>query len=578
MNPTRIAPAIAGAVMVAMLILIPATPANAAAVASIAITAPGKGTAFSTGSVTITGNAGINGQLLETNTVTDVSISVVPSVSGASVSCDLSSCGASKGAASTNFSFPTPALAYNGPYGVTASVTADECTVLTCYARTGSATTNFTVAVPPVAPRGVTTKVSSDGSVTVSWDANPEPDLYGYQVQRGGGPGNGAVQTVSSFQKTTTFTDNTTGAGGQYAYVVTAFRPGADGTSNTVMLTSAAAVMAEVPIPPSSSTTVPVGGAPVTTTTLLAPPSSAAPNISAFLGQAAQAGALAPKPKVVAPVSSTPRVVIPTPSASSANTTPNTFAPTLPYPVTTPSTVVPGAGSTHIPLSGSPEPSSHKSQPVYYYVAGGAVLCALGIGLRFANKRTNPAPLETLPHEDEAGAARPVSSGAPTVVTPVVAASFAAKAAARIAAAKGADVPAVGASAGFRDAVGARGASTGSGTRAPFDVMEAPGGVGRSAVAASGLRGGAPSTDLAPPAAAPAVGAVPVAQEAPVERPRGARRYSDPPPSVPRRPDLATTLSDVALDPAVASPRSPDGKPWPAAEEAVDYFRLIQKK
>lgn len=39
--------------------------------------------------------------------------------------------------------------------------------------------------IPPAAPTGLSGKVNESGKITLSWKANPEPDLYGYRIYRG---------------------------------------------------------------------------------------------------------------------------------------------------------------------------------------------------------------------------------------------------------------------------------------------------------------------------------------------------------------------------------------------------------
>ncbi len=392
----RIAPALAGAGVVALLVLVPAAPAYAAT-ASVTIATPSSGQVLKSTSAAVSGSAGIGAGALETNYVSDVSVAVSFESSPAG-SCDAASCGASVGAttdASTSFSFTPPAFVKNGPYSATASVTAKECSVgglLGCAAHSATASTAFAVAVAPVAPRNVKAVVNGDGSVTVSWSANPEPDVIGYQVQRQA-PGSSSLVAVDNTEGTS-YTDTTTAAnGGQYNYVVTAFRPGADGTAKTVLDTSSSAAAANVPVPVTTTppTVAQVGAG--TTSTTLSPAASGGANISSFLAQAQAAGALPAVPKVIhAASSSSGRAVASSGSSGSfpsqtAPGPPNTYAPTLPYSGSAPLVNSAAGAGSRVPLTGS-SGSSGPSRSLIYSIAGGVFLCLLGGGLFVANRRS----------------------------------------------------------------------------------------------------------------------------------------------------------------------------------------------
>lgn len=414
MTPLRFLPAASGVVLAAMLIVVPAGPAQAAT-ANITISGPAAGAHLTSTSVAITGSANIDPGLLGNNAVTDLNVAVT--FEGAAFdSCDNAGCGAGAGHSSTTFSFTPKALARNGPYGVTANVAANEYllgTSLGPTVRTASASTNFNVGIPPAAPRNVKAQVNADNSVTVSWTANAEPDLIGYQIQRQDSASS-APHVVNSFLSPTSWTDTTTAAtGGDFGYTVIAFRPGADGTAtaNTVMHTSSAVASAKVAAPIPTTTVAPVAGSqnPTTTTTVAVPSvSAAAPDLSAFLAQATKAGAIpASPPASPAPsTSSAPQVVVPAGASSEllpALSPPDTYAPTLPYPApatATASTSPPAnAGGPRVALPGR-QAASHQHRSLLFSIAGGLLLCVVGLVVRVANHRREHLPLEPVMGED----------------------------------------------------------------------------------------------------------------------------------------------------------------------------------
>ena len=71
---------------------------------------------------------------------------------------------------------------------------------------------------PPVAPTGVQTALDSSGVPLVSWSANPEPDIKGYQVYRS----DGALQ--SGLIAGTSFRDASAPTGQALSYKVSALR------------------------------------------------------------------------------------------------------------------------------------------------------------------------------------------------------------------------------------------------------------------------------------------------------------------------------------------------------------------
>lgn len=99
--------------------------------------------------------------------------------------------------------------AYNGRYTVSLSgaVTASR---------------NIVLQIPPAAPGGVTAVATGQRRVKVSWEANREPDLTGYDVFTG--DGTTVAANLSKDTLSHEFELPSTGYGGEHAYVVRAHR------------------------------------------------------------------------------------------------------------------------------------------------------------------------------------------------------------------------------------------------------------------------------------------------------------------------------------------------------------------
>jgi hypothetical protein len=184
-----------------------------------------------------------------------------------------------------DFAWNTASLTpYNGVYEISATATS-------LLGDTVNGTvTGLTVNNPPATPAGVTAALAGTTPV-VSWSANPEPDLLGYQVLRSAG---GAYSVVAT-QTGTTFDDPAAPQGGPLTYEVVAIRS-SPASSNGIASS-----------PSSPSNPVTPGALPIAPSAL-APPS--------------------PKPLPKLPA---PKLAAPAADNGTVGTVNNTFAPTLPF-------------------------------------------------------------------------------------------------------------------------------------------------------------------------------------------------------------------------------------------------------
>jgi hypothetical protein len=131
------------------------------------------------------------------------------------------------GSVDWTFSAPASSLAWNGPYTVTAIATEAD-PGRPPYQGEQSAPVSFAEGVPPQPPTGVSATKDANGSaVTVAWQANPEPDIVSYEVQRT--PVNGSNwSTVGTNPPTdTNYRDTSVQQGSDYQYQLIAIRSGA---------------------------------------------------------------------------------------------------------------------------------------------------------------------------------------------------------------------------------------------------------------------------------------------------------------------------------------------------------------
>lgn len=154
---------------------------------------------------------------------------------------------------------PASTFPWNGTYRVDVAA-AGRDSMLDQTDDPGGGSAQFVVDAPPVRPEKVNTAVNEQKrEVTVSWKANEEPDLVGYEVQRQLGSAPWEQVTVTGKATTSALDQSTSQTGGTYRYRVVAFRSSAEvGKLN--------------PSAPSDTSTARVSAPPVTTTTTTTPP------------------------------------------------------------------------------------------------------------------------------------------------------------------------------------------------------------------------------------------------------------------------------------------------------------------
>ncbi|HZU73316.1 MAG TPA: fibronectin type III domain-containing protein [Acidimicrobiales bacterium] len=161
------------------------------------------------------------------------------------------------GQASCSFNVQvSPALAWNGSYTLAVQATETDPTPDTSGQRSHqiTQTTSFQLAAPPAAPSSVRAQVASDGSsVALSWSANSEPDIVGYEINRSPASTGSWPAAVTG----TSFVDNSVQPGTSYTYSVAAVRQGAD--SGSTVVSSWTNIAATTPAPPTTTTQAPSG-------------------------------------------------------------------------------------------------------------------------------------------------------------------------------------------------------------------------------------------------------------------------------------------------------------------------------
>jgi fibronectin type 3 domain-containing protein len=108
---------------------------------------------------------------------------------------------------------------------------------------------------PPAAPSGLTA-TAGNGSVSLDWADNTEPDLAGYNVKRATVSG-GPYTTIASNVAVSAYTDNTVTNGTTYYYVVSAVDTASNESGNSGEVS---ATPNPINLPPTVSITTPLNG------------------------------------------------------------------------------------------------------------------------------------------------------------------------------------------------------------------------------------------------------------------------------------------------------------------------------
>jgi hypothetical protein len=161
---------------------------------------------------------------------------------------------------SASMRFPVT-LSLNGTYRATVTVGWEDRSVL--FPDSGSISSDtheFKVAAPPAPPGGVATAVDTR-TVKVTWEKNGESDMRRYEVLRSRNGGDFAKIGAVDHPDTEYVDATTADAGGDYRYLVVAFRAGVDSNVASQVASDPSALTAtstaKVPDPPPPPTTAP---------------------------------------------------------------------------------------------------------------------------------------------------------------------------------------------------------------------------------------------------------------------------------------------------------------------------------
>jgi hypothetical protein len=275
--------------------------------------------------------------------------------------------------ASTTWDTQPPTAKKNGNYTFAASAAqGDPLGLLAQPGENQQAT--IKVNNPPIAPTGVQTALDASGVPVVSWSANPEPDIKGYQVYRSDGA------LTSGLVAGTSFRDAGAPTGQALGYKVAALRFSPDPSGLISSATSAQTAAVTAPAPAASAG--PQNGATAGT----ANGAAAGP-----MKQPVTLSSAKPAP-IVAPTLPTRVVQLPQPNVIQ-------FAPLLPYSGKVPE--VPVNSNVPPPVAAQADqgqstavvmPGGNKVTPVdaIKYVATAAFLIVAAVHItRFARKLRN---------------------------------------------------------------------------------------------------------------------------------------------------------------------------------------------
>lgn len=262
----------------------------------------------------------------------------------------------------------------------------------------GSDVVPFYVSAPPQTPTGVSTSVDDSArSVTVSWNANPEPDLVMYVIGRY--PGNSTSGGKAFFidpSQTSLVDDLGTLPAGSYRYDVYAVRKAAKSSEQSIPSKSAGTSTANVrSAPPTTNTTSGGGGS---TATTVSPSGSSTSGTSSSSGPAlAQHGKvdLSGFGNLLAQSGGLPS----RPAGPPATLEPDSgFGQTLPYGARPPAQSNNNDNSTALGAPDSQRLTSSKERPTsLLFLAAGLLATVLLMHLLWVKSEVDRAPLDPLP-------------------------------------------------------------------------------------------------------------------------------------------------------------------------------------
>lgn len=302
----------------------------------------------------------------------------------------------------------------NGKYTLTAVGTGEDRPPDGSSRLPTTVTRTFFWSARPTSPSGVSaTPDTSTRTVKVAWTANPEPDIYGYLIERKDPKASSYTQIAGVDGTVASFTDKEVAQApvGEYTYEVIAVRKSGNGPG---YLQSDA----------SSPATAAVSGAPVTTTTTPAttapggkgggPSTPSTPSTGG--GPGGPGGKLAAAPALPTPLPADAgsfRSLVNQAHASSVTTEPPDpgFNPRLPFAPQTTQQIVNVPDATQLAsgatLGGD---GSERRRLTYEYTAGGLVLFMLAMHALYLKRQVEQAaalePIEVGPSSDPIGPLR----------------------------------------------------------------------------------------------------------------------------------------------------------------------------
>jgi hypothetical protein len=301
-----------------------------------------------------------------------------------------------------SFEWVPPAWARNGAYTATAVANGQTNDIFNPQPVSGTASVSFYVSAPPQTPSGVKTSADDSArSVTVSWNANPEPDLVMYVIGRYYGTSSSAKAFFVDPSQTSFLDKLGSSPAGSYRYDVYAVRSAAKSSEKPIPSNSAGTSTASVRSAPSTTNTT-TGGSGGNTSTTVSPSGSGSSSSSS--SSSSSGSALAQKGKV--DLSGFGNLLaqsggLPARSASPPGTLePDPgFDQTLPYGSRPPAQS--GSDNNNTAALGAPDSqrlTSSKERPTsLLFLAAGLLATVLLMHLLWVKSEVDRTPLDPLP-------------------------------------------------------------------------------------------------------------------------------------------------------------------------------------